>query len=987
MTFEELLDKYQALLLENSSLKEEIRYLNSKLGVLEHRAISDGASESFTEDSLFPSPDAVLEVSNQLSENGTLQFNINNISEPKDKIELFMSLFKGRDDVYAKRWENNKKGTNGYSPFCLNEWKPELCKKPKEKCSACSHKAYAPLDEKAFDDHLRGRNNLVVGIYPLCLDETCYFLAIDFDEGEWQKDVSQLREVCSEFAIPIAIERSRSGKGAHAWIFFDSPVAASLARKLGSALLTYAMSKRHEINFKSYDRFFPNQDTMPKGGLGNLIALPLQKVARHNNNSVFIDNNFEPFKDQWEFLSTVRKLTELDVETLISRLCPGNELGILKSDDQEEPQKPWETNSVKLSMHDFPQSIKIVRANMLYIPKSGVSQTALNQLKRLAAFHNPEFYKAQAMRLSVKKIPRIISCSDETVEYLCLPRGCETNLKTLFTELKIEPQFSDKTNHGRSIDVEFNGCLRDEQPLALNKLLEHDIGVLSGTTAFGKTVVAINLIAERKVNTLIIVDKVNLVNQWKRRLTEFLTINENLPALGEVTKKGRKKTNSIIGQLGAGKNNLSGIIDIAVMQSLNKMDEVKDCVKNYGMIIVDECHHIAAVSFEKVLKSSNAKYVYGLTATPQRKDGHHPIIFMQCGSIRYKDDAKKQAAKRPFEHYVIPRFTSLRVPIEQNEKDVSIQELYSEIVVNEFRNQQIIDDVVKSSEQGRNCLVLTERTAHVELLAKKLRERVPEVISLTGGMGIKETREIMQRIADTPADKQVTLIATGKYIGEGFDEPRLDTLFLVMPISWKGTLQQYAGRLHRHFAKKNEVQIYDYVDTHVRMLERMYHKRLNGYAAIGYRAKGGESTPESIDVIFDKSNFLPVYTNDILNAKREILIVSPFVTKRRTLQMMQHLRIALENKVRVIVITRTIGDFNDKNASALQDALDILKDAGVSLIYKSNIHQKYAVIDQRIVWYGSINLLSFGSAEESIMRLDSPNIAHELIRSLEKLQS
>ncbi|WP_242877668.1 phospholipase D-like domain-containing protein [Desulfosporosinus sp. BG] len=313
--------------------------------------------------------------------------------------------------------------------------------------------------------------------------------------------------------------------------------------------------------------------------------------------------------------------------------------------------------------------------------------------------------------------------------------------------------------------------------------------------------------------------------------------------------------------------------------------------------------------------------------------------------------------------------------------------MYSEIVVNEFRNQQIIDDVVKSYEQGRNCLVLTERTAHVEFLAQKLKEKIPEVISLTGGMGIKETREIMQRIAETPADKQITLIATGKYIGEGFDEPRLDTLFLVMPISWKGTLQQYAGRLHRHFANKNEVQIYDYVDTHVRMLERMYHKRLNGYAAIGYRAKGGESTPESIDVIFDKSNFLPVYTNDILNAKREILIVSPFVTKRRTLQMMQHLRIALENKVRVIVITRTIGDFNDKNASALQDALDLLKDAGVSLIFKSNIHQKYAVIDQRIVWYGSINLLSFGSAEESIMRLDSPNIANELIRSLEKLQS
>jgi len=466
---------------------------------------------------------------------------------------------------------------------------------------------------------------------------------------------------------------------------------------------------------------------------------------------------------------------------------------------------------------------------MLFILKTGISHRALNHLKRLAAFNNPEFYKAQAMRMPnyKNKIPRIISCSDETEDYLCLPRGCEADVRTFFAELKIEPEFIEKTNLGRSIDIEFNGSLRDEQPLALDQLLKHDIGVLSGTTAFGKTVVAINLIAERKVNTLIIVDKVNLVTQWKNRLTEFLTINEALPVTIEVKKRGQNKANSTIGQLGAGKDNLSGIIDIAVMQSL-------------------------------------------------------------------------------------------------------------------------------------------------------------EVISLTGGMGVKRTREIMTQISETPADKQLTLVATGKYIGEGFDEPRLDTLFLVMPISWKGTLQQYAGRLHRLFGSKNEVQIYDYVDIHVRMLERMYHKRLKGYATIGYKAKGESNAVESIDVIFDKSNFLSVYTNDIINAAREILIVSPFVTKRRTLQMMQHLKIALENKVRVIVITRPLEDFKDKNTSALQGTLDLLKVAGVSLVFKSNIHQKYAVIDQRIVWYGSINLLSFGSAEESIMRLDSPNIANELIMSVDK---
>ena len=387
MTYEELLEKYQALLLENASLKETIENLNTKLGVSEHRAIPCESSNNVYVDSLFPTPNTFPEVSNRVSEGETLQSNVNGRSDPKDKIALFMSLFKGRDDVFAKRYESKKKGTNGYLPFCLNEWKSELCRKPKGKCTDCANKSYACLNEKVIDNHLRGLGNLVAGIYPLCLDETCYFLAIDFDDGEWQKDISQFREVCSEFELPIAIERSRSGNGAHAWIFFESPIAATLARKLGSALLTYAMNKRHEITFKSYDRFFPNQDTMPRGGLGNLIALPLQKAARSENNSVFIDANFEPFNDQWGFMATIQKLSEDDVIMLISKLCNGNELGILKRDDQEEPQKPWETkNTVKLSENDFPQTIKIVKATMLFILKNRHFSSSLKSFKTVGGF-------------------------------------------------------------------------------------------------------------------------------------------------------------------------------------------------------------------------------------------------------------------------------------------------------------------------------------------------------------------------------------------------------------------------------------------------------------------------------------------------------------------------------------------------------------------------------------------------------------------------
>ena len=385
-----------------------------------------------------------------------------------------------------------------------------------------------------------------------------------------------------------------------------------------------------------------------------------------------------------------------------------------------------------------------------------------------------------------------------------------------------------------------------------------------------------------------------------------------------------------------------------------------------------------------MLKSANARYVYGLSATPTRKDGHHPIIFMQCGYIRYRDDAKKQAEKRPFEHYVIPRFTSLHAPLDKNEKDISINELYAEIVGNEMRNNQILEDVIRCNKNGRNCVVLTERTAHVEWLSKNLSKHIPDVISLTGGMGTKDTREVLKRIAEVPLDKSLTLVATGKYIGEGFDEPRLDTLFLAMPISWKGTLQQYAGRLHRLFGGKNEVQIYDYVDIHVRMLEKMYNKRLSGYASIGYKAKGEIDKADSVDIIFDKSNFLPVYTNDIISAEREIIIVSPFVTRKRSLQMLESLKPVLRNKIKVIIVTRSIEDFRSKDRTALLDTLEILKSAGISLVYKPNIHQKFAVMDQKIVWYGSINLMSFGSAEESIMRLESHNIANELIKNIER---
>ena len=966
MEYEEIYRKYQNLLEENKRLKIENEDFKIRLGL----ALPLFGSEIHL----------VEEKRNQSDQFSGLE-QVTNNSSSLEKINLFMSLFRGRDDVYAKRWQN-KEGKSGYSPVCLNEWVKGICGKPKIKCSYCENKYYAILDSTAIDSHLRGK--AVFGVFPMLQDETCYFLAMDFDDNGWQKDINVLRNTCTEKNIPFAVERSQSGNGAHVWFFFKDHIIAAKARKVGTLLLTHAMLNRHEIKFSSYDRLFPNQDTLPKGGFGNLIALPLQFNARKNNNSVFIDESFQPYNDQWLFLSNIRKMNEEEIDGYITQF-DHNELGELRQIEDEEA-KPWEKKKAdsELNMLDIPNEIHITKANMLYIKKNGFSNKALNKLKRLAAFRNPDFYKAQAMRLSTFDKPRIISLSDETSDYLCLPKGCEVDLTDLFEPLKADIKWVDETFFGKSIRANFNGHLRDEQVDAVSQMLQYDNGVLSATTAFGKTVIGAKLISERKVNTLVLVHTQQLLEQWKERLTQFLSINEELPA-DPVKRRGRKTFRSIIGQLGGGKKNLSGIIDIAVMQSLVRGDEIKDAVRDYGMVIVDECHHVPAFSFEQILKNVSAKYVYGLTATPVRQDGHHPIIFMHCGPVRYKVDAREQAEKRPFEHYIIPRFTPFRKPVSQDEKEWSIGEIYSEISTSPIRNQLIIDDIIQCVKENRNPIILTERTAHVELIAKELSRTISNVIELTGSMTVKKRKTMLEKLLNIPQGDAFVIVATGRFVGEGFDEPRLDTLFLAMPVAWKGTVQQYAGRLHRLYQNKNEVQIYDYVDVHVGVLERMYHKRLKGYAAIGYSVKSDSKPFEAANVIFDNHNFMTVFSNDISSSKSDIVIVSPYMTRKRLSQMLIILSSGLNSGAKLTIITRPEADYKEKNRPAFSDMLNSIPLTGAKLIFKSNIHQKFAIIDQRIVWYGSINFLSFGGSEERIMRLDSINIANELIGTIEEM--
>lgn len=740
---------------------------------------------------------------------------INNQSSPENKVQLFRSLFQGREDMFAIRWVG-KDNRSGYSPACHNDWKNELCGKYKKiPCASCENRKLIPLDDKQIYRHLSGE--IIIGIYPLLEDDTCKFLAIDFDKKEWQDDVMALIDVCNQYHVPGYVEISRSGKGAHVWFFFDEKISAAQARRLGTVLLTNAMENHHQIGFDSFDRMFPNQDTMPKGGFGNLIALPLQKKARESVHSEFVDQQLNGIDDQWLFLSKVERLRKHRINAILSELPADHGLmGLSQTVTEIDETMPWEAKQAQAEEYkDLPSQIQIVLNNMIYIEKAGLPQKLMSNIIRLAAFQNPEFYRAQAMRMPIYNIPRVINLSSETDKYLVIPRGCFEDISKLVSTLGILLIQKDLRFTGEPINATFAGKLSNEQLLAGTAMLKHDNGILSATTAFGKTVVAIWMIAQRQTNTLVIVHRRQLMNQWVEGLKCFLKDTE-------------------VGQIGGGIDKRTRKIDVAIIQSLTHKHAVKELVKDYGMVIVDECHHISAFSFEQVLKSVRAKYVYGLTATPIRQDGHHPIVYMQCGPIRYKVDAKSQVLQRSFTHKVITRQTTFSMIKPSEDDEIKITDIYQTMVEDTRRNDMILDDIIAAIVAGRSPLVLTERTAHVDFFVQKLAGFSKHVIALKGGMGRKQLKAVMDKLHSIPDEDERVIIATGKFIGEGFDDSRLDTLFLTMPISWKGVLQQYAGRLHRAHDNKTEVVIYDYVDMNEPMLANMYRKRLKGYEGMGY---------------------------------------------------------------------------------------------------------------------------------------------------------
>lgn len=958
--YQELLDNNQRLLAENEQLRKEVEHLKKLLAEkdsFEKQEKTKGeASDSEPAEYSYTCVEKGMALS--LSE----------------KVASFQSIFKGREDVFARRWYRRSDGKSGYQPVCLNEWKPRLCNKKQNKCTTCPNRQFKALTYDDLYRHLEGKSEDgcdVIGLYPVLTDNTCHFLCADFDDKQcthgYQNDVLAFITVCKEWNIPCSVERSRSGNGAHVWIFFEEPLPAAKARRLGNTVLTEAMDKDGRMSLKSYDRIFPNQDRLPEGGFGNLIALPLQGRARKNGNSIFVNEAFIPFEDQWAYLVRIKKIPEQSVDELLALHGLPSELGDLSTTSES---KPWEVPlPQKITAEDFPESMELIRANALYIPLAGLSGKALNHIKRIASFKNPEFYARQGMRLSTYNIPRVISCANILEEYITLPRGCEDALLDLLTDKQVAYRIEDRTNHGTGISVRFKGELREEQAAAVGSLIKHDNGVLNGTTAFGKTVTTIGLIAKRKRNTLILVHTKTLLDQWKTRLEEFLDMEyteEELPR-----KRGGKKVFSPFGTLDSHGNTLHGRVDIALIQSCFDKEDVKPFVRDYGMVIVDECHHVSAVNFERILKQTNARYVYGLTATPIRKDGHQPIIFMQCGPIRYSANAKMQMGSQSFRRLFIPRFTFYR---ELTDEKQTYMQLTQKMTEDHLRNRLIAEDVRQALAEGRTPIVLTHLTSHVQVLSAMIADYCKNVITLVGSESAKGKRLKMECLQGIPPEEPLVIVATGKYVGEGFDYPRLDSLFLALPVSWKGIVAQYAGRLHREYPGKKEVRIYDYIDIRVPMCDVMYRRRLKGYASVGYKVQEKISNNLldcSQDIIFNGKNVQESFLSNLSGASKSVVISTTKLWFAKHAPILEILAELVARGVKVIVFVRRTSEANDR-----------LSNKGIRVNVKEKLSLHAAVIDKAVSWYGSVNYLGYNTEEDNAIRVADASLAEEMIRIL-----
>jgi len=910
----------------------------------------------------------------------------------------FFSYFWGRLDVYSKRSQNKTTGKAGYYPQCDNFWRRDICPKAsglKTKCKDCNNRCWTKLEGTQIENHLRGikeDSSDVIGIYPLFPDGTCRFLVFDFDnhdkgaesqdyanaDDSWIDEVNALREIGKQNDIPMLVERSRSGRGAHVWLFFNAPIQASLVRRFGFALLEKGAESVNMTSFRFYDRMLPAQDYLEDGELGNLIALPLQGQALKHGNSAFVDENWNAYPNQWEAFLKIPKLSADRLEELIRLWNVQTEeydSKVIES-DKTAKDKPWERNR-RFHAEDVHGTLSIVFSNMIYVDSENLEPRIQNQIRRLAAFLNPVFFRNNAIGLSNYANSRYIYLGEDDNGYICIPRGLIDNLVDRCKEAGISYTITDKRFAGSKIDASFVGELRENQSKAVQTMLLYDNGIMSAATAFGKTVVCSNLIAHKRVNTLILLESSALIEQWEKSLSTFLAIDAELPEYK--TKTGRiKKRRSLVGVIQGAKDTSTGIVDIAMAGSLFKKGEPHPRLKEYGMILVDECHHSASETVSKVLREVSAKYVYGVTATPFRGDGLERVNEMLLGPVRYKYTAKEKAEEQGIDHLIVPRFTRIVSP--HGRDKLHINEAYAIIRNNDMRNEQIAEDIKLCVESGRTPVVLTRFTDHADVLYGIVKDYAEHVFLLTGNKSKKEQRELRSHMDAVSAYESMILIATGQLIGEGFDYPRLDTLIMADPVAWKGVVEQYAGRLNRDYEGKQNVMIYDYIDANIPVFDNMYAKRLKAYKRIGYKLfDENPGVKQTVNAIFDSDTYGPVFEKDLREAVRDIVISSPTLGKRKVMRMISLLKERQQAGVKITIVTWHPDSYLYGREEHRIELMEALRDTGFNIMLTEDNCEHYAVIDNEIVWYGSMNLLSKDDVEDNIMRVVSKRIADELL--------
>lgn len=841
----------------------------------------------------------------------------------EDKIKIYLSYFKGRNDIYAERYYDKETGKKKYSPVCINKFS-EVCN---FKCKTCEHKKYVGLQEVELIKHFKGIKSY--GIYPMLDNDECYFLVTDFDDGSFFENALLYKKICKQVGIDSLIEISQSGNGAHVWIFFEEPVKAKKARKIGDYILNKAYCLNNSITFKNFDRFFPSQDYLEKGGFGNLIALPLDGKLINENKTVFVDENKVPYENQIGVLSSIKKVSSAEIELLLERIKQENELDILPKNILK---------NLNLEQKDFAEKLKILINNEIVISKNDISLTAKKFLMRLGSIHNKEFYEKQKIRQSTYNIPRVLQLFKEDDSFIYLPRGCYDELIEVFRSLFIDYEIIDNTNKGEIIDVTFNGELYDYQKIAQEEMLKVNNGILSASTAFGKTVLAISMIAELKINTLILVNNINLLKQWEDKLNKFLNVNYGYK---------KNKFGVYYGQ----KKKLNFKVDIASIHSFEDNEKRSEILSQYGMIIVDEVHHVAAKTFEQVIRSSTAKHIYGLTATPKRSDGNEKIIFKTIGDIVYEHKEKNNK----FDKILEPHLTSFT--LSSKDKLLSYVDICNKLIESKERNHQIVEDIKNCFINKKNILVLTDRVEHTKTLKEQIKLFTDKVFVINGQMKTKEKNEISKQINSIDNDGYI-IIATGKYIGEGFDLPSLNTLFLTMPFKWEGMLSQYVGRLHRLSENKNEVKVFDYVDINIKMFSNMFNTRLKGYRKLHYSLIDGFEFNQNR--LLSKHEYFDSLLKDIENSNEVKLTIVDY-----TLEKLVNLLSIIKGNI-TILSSREFPKLPNNNLNIIN------KEVSVNSI----------IIDNKLVYYGGINPFIEINYDESIMRIDNIDFVKDFIKEI-----